>query len=907
MSIPLVSIKLGLKNCSLYILSFVIPFILVCLSYCINQVTPFGDNTLFIVDGKELWLSDLAFLKRLFRGEESFFYSFEIGLGLNLMGMNSSLLNPTHFLVPLFNIESIPELYTWLAAINTSLSGLTMFIFLKTQYKGCAANIIFSTIYSLCGFNASYFFIHYFIFPTSLLPLIALGIKQITEAKFSLVYLISLFVAILNNFFFGYILCIASCILFFMWYCEKKMASSLDSWAKRKIVTNFLGSSIAAGLLAAIAWVPAILTFIGGRVEQNSFSDFTLNETMTLAQGLAKFFVGATNSDQIINGQPNIFCTTIVVFLVVLFFTDKTNCFKIKLTRAIPLAFYFISFYITAFSMAMQGFIQTNWFNFRYSFVFSFLLIIVARAEFEKIKSIDSIDFRKSCYIFFAIVAIVFSHKFGYVTGGTMLFSVLVLILCVIAISWTRVNEQTAPMRHMLARVAVLCAVECLLNHALCIKNLIYSSLSKTDFCSEIYNETNKIHELIKGDAGFYRLVEDTSQKRELMASRFSNYNGINYFGSNEKNWILHGLSNLGVSWFVNRLWYATGEPEALDALLGIKYIISKNDLSEQKSYQPLGNFNNLSIYRNDLALPIGFLAENQIQMVSLSDSNPFENHNTIWKTLTGEKANVFSLETKISFTFHANHEGLTFDYEDAKSYSISESKESIPKDSIRLSIKELQNKISDKWKHDAIINSGRYIECSFIAHQDGNIYSYTGSNEKKQEDLYNESREKIKYLGKFKKGDIVTDFILINGKITKDKLKSICSDYYVAYADVKALEAYTNKLQETAGSLRRLSDTHLTGTINPTHSGRLFFTIPYDNGWSLLIDGAKAPLEKTFDLFMSAPISQGHHKYELRFFPSGLTFGLYVSLVGLVLLFILIFYNKRISTIRFHLDRSKK
>ena len=122
--------------------------------------------------------------------------------------------------------------------------------------------------------------------------------------------------------------------------------------------------------------------------------------------------------------------------------------------------------------------------------------------------------------------------------------------------------------------------------------------------------------------------------------------------------------------------------------------------------------------------------------------------------------------------------------------------------------------------------------------------------------------------------------------------IKGLCADYYVGYADDGLLEKYCNQLQRSAGEIVKKTDSHLLGTVDAKDEQRLFFTIPYDVGWTLKVDGIETSLEKTADLFMSAPVSAGSHNYELTFFPKGLKTGIMITGGGCILLLILILYN---------------
>src|SRR5436190_5162147 len=61
-----------------------------------------------------------------------------------------------------------------------------------------------------------------------------------------------------------------------------------------------------------------------------------------------------------------------------------------------------------------------------------------------------------------------------------------------------------------------------------------------------------------------------------------------------------------------------------------------------------------------------------------------------------------------------------------------------------------------------------------------------------------------------------------------------------------------------------------------------LFFSIPYDQGWSATVDGTAAQLRLINIGFMGLPLDSGNHEIELQFTPPLRKPGAFVSLAGL-------------------------
>lgn len=882
-----------------YILAFGIPLLVILLAYIGLRITPFGDKTIIISDAKALYTSDLAYISRLLHGQEDFLYSFKSSIGINMMEMHGGVMNPLYAISYFSDITAIPVLYSWIMALDMAFCGLTMFVFLSSVYGRKNYNLLFSTVYALIGFNVASCFQIYFLLGVELLPLIALGVKKIVSGKSPWLYLITLGYSIFSGFYYGYMLCIASLVLFLMWFAEsRKDAAPIKGI---RIWINYLGSSFTAGLLPALMWLPALLSISGGRLDQTSILDFTMSENVSIGDMFAKFFIGANNTDELVNGAPNVFCGSLVLFLVVAFFVDRRNTVRAKIIRGIPLLFYFLTFYVKALSMVVQGFSTTNWFNFRYSYVFSFLMIIIAIEEFSKIREIEVKDIKRAILVFVAVVAITFMQRYTFVSGGWMVVDILILCGCLGAIWWNRIDTKRAPQRVLVILLVLLCAGEGYANYLVCTNQLSEWALKESDYQKSLFNGSIIAEAVTSSDPDFYRMAnEHGTWDRCNNDSRLFGYNGLNYFGSCERKFVFQGMSKLGMPWFSNRMWYAEGEPAAFDSLFGLKYVVAQRNLTEEKGYEELFGIEDDTVYRNDMALPIGMVADDSVVSVTLG-RNPFENHNTLWKALTGQGQEVFTHENDITFTYHVNNDGESVNYRDAQEYSASvsmkaekegsasESESSVVGTSEDDSASTENNAETYADMQNEAVNSGSYIECTFTAMQDGPVYSYICGA---VADDSGYSMEAMHYLGTYKKGEEIKDYIAVSVSLSKDVLKGFCSEYYVAYANDDALTEYVNKLQSSTQEITKVKDSHLTGSVTAEKDGRLFFTIPFDEGWTLTIDGTEIELEKTADLFLSAPIKAGSHTYEMVFFPKGMKTGMVISGAGVVLLLLLIAYN---------------
>jgi uncharacterized membrane protein YfhO len=80
--------------------------------------------------------------------------------------------------------------------------------------------------------------------------------------------------------------------------------------------------------------------------------------------------------------------------------------------------------------------------------------------------------------------------------------------------------------------------------------------------------------------------------------------------------------------------------------------------------------------------------------------------------------------------------------------------------------------------------------------------------------------------------------------------------------------------------------DNKLIGNINVSNSGYMSLSIPYDQGFTIKVDGEKIDYENVNNGFLGFPILEGNHNIEITYNSPWYTFGLIVTILGIILWF---------------------
>ncbi len=111
-------------------------------------------------------------------------------------------------------------------------------------------------------------------------------------------------------------------------------------------------------------------------------------------------------------------------------------------------------------------------------------------------------------------------------------------------------------------------------------------------------------------------------------------------------------------------------------------------------------------------------------------------------------------------------------------------------------------------------------------------------------------------------------------GRYSFDKMNVVCLPMKQYVSDVKALAKDT--LQNV-----KIKSNSVSGTISLDKEKVLCLSIPYSKGWTAYVDGKEVPILKANITYMGIELGAGNHKVKLKYCTPYLKVGIYTSCVG--------------------------
>ncbi len=148
---------------------------------------------------------------------------------------------------------------------------------------------------------------------------------------------------------------------------------------------------------------------------------------------------------------------------------------------------------------------------------------------------------------------------------------------------------------------------------------------------------------------------------------------------------------------------------------------------------------------------------------------------------------------------------------------------------------------------------------------------------------------------------NIIRDVAIVNAVVMQQFDTSFgqrfALDELLAQQVVTVEQSYfspARKLQQTGLNITSFASNKIAGSIRPDQAGMLVFSIPFNSGWSLKIDGQPTPLVRANYGMLAAKVAAGPHTVELDFELPGQQPGLLLGALGVLALAALVWARKR-------------
>ncbi|MFT3950694.1 MAG: YfhO family protein [Oscillospiraceae bacterium] len=878
-----------------YLAAFCIPALLLYIAYAVFEVHPWGDNSVLVLDLNGQYVYYYERMRDALWGDASMIYSWSRSLSGEMFGVFAYYLASPFMIIPCI----LPR--TWM------LGAIELVQILKigtaaVTFAFCCRRFGNRNAYAVLAGAISYALMAYMIVelmdPMWLdgliyLPLIVWGVHRLVDEGRILPFAIPLSLMFIAHFYIGYMVGIFTGIYFILRFftCQGRILP------KRFVSVLF---KFIFGTLTAILAASAVLITVYNSLKLGKFEftepDLTLKTQFDLFTFFTKLFPMSYDTVRP-EGLPVLYCGVLTLIMVPLYFMNSKINIKEKVCNGLAAAILMASMYIAPLDIIWHGLQVPNWLPYRYSFIFCFMLVFMAYRALDNLDGISFKDLGGAVFALFVLVVYLEHEGVDYlktfdtetVAGVGDVYSIQSIWLTLLALLvYFGVVHIIKGHKSAAAAVVLVIAVggECYLNTIDTIrkidKDVVYSTYSS--YYDYMIDGRDAVKMINSNDSTFFRT--EATFHRTVNDPVGMGYAGISHSSSTMNTPAMLALKYLGYAYGGNYTKYDGATP-LTDAVFGIKYLMNRTDgeYESQKlipedyalRYTTQQTGSPIEVYQNPYALGLGIVSDKRITDLTFDPMDPFANQNALLNSLLSTDSDVDFFQTLTPYetadenVMRATASGgyTKYSYSDETNYECHLDYVFKMKKTQHMYMflpTQYERKVNVWVKTDPEYADAEgdfdFIDSFF----EGDDYS-------------------IMDLGEYQSGESVR----VRISIPTTPGEAYWTKELFCTLDTDALKTAVATLKDRQWKLTEHTDTYLEGTVTAQNDQVLFTTIPYEEGWTIRVDGQEVSPLVSAGTFITIPLTAGTHTVTMKFLPNYFIMGLVLSAFG-VLVFVLIF-----------------
>ena len=838
-------------------IAFLIPVVGMLFVMLVAGAEPFGQSSMLYSDMYHQYYPFFKGFRRALLSGDSLLYSWNVGMGMDYLGLISYYLaSPLNLLSILVPEKFLLEFYSLLMPVKLGLASLFFAVFLrKTFQKNDISIALFGAFYGLCAWALGFQWNIMWLDTFALLPLVALGTVALLRDKKFVLYTLTLFLSIFSNYYIGFFICIFVLLLFICYQICR--CTSLKRFFQDLFRIAFF-SLLAIGM-TAILTLPA---FAALQTTQSSVNQFPTSFRLNIAdentwKGLLdamRQVAGNMSGGVELNfkeGLPNIYAGVGTILLAFLYLMAKDVKFRDKVCCVALLLFFNLSFIIRQLDYIWHGFHFTNVIPYRFSFLYCFVMLYMAYRAW-----LMRNQFRIWQTLLAALLtAGIMACSDARLNPEFLAYNLSFLVLYLTAFLYGQFRgakpkiQEDQDEEEVLRKIhearnrrrAAARAVVAVIMAAELIASLVnfgcrFSFTAVRNYPKDTKYSASMIRYMVndrEDDTLFFRA--EVTHTQTLNDGALNGYNGISAFTSsaNVKTTLFMQALGYGAKNTYNRYCFEEASPVS-NLFLDLKYMIDRDGKDKQSEYfDYVHHYGNTYLYENTAYLPLGFLTERELADVEFdSGNNPFLLQNRIFSAATGLDGDVWHTVSGSSLEITA------------KDVTVSD-----------------QNSSGYCSYKEGLKNSKVYY--NYTVQQDGFFCVYLNLPKRNavsirlnDVELYTESMSLPQMLavGDVAVGDVVTVQMTCkeNEKGTMTLTSAVLNNDLFRQG-YEILNASTLELTE-------FSNTFVKGVVHCDRDGLLYTSIPQNGNWIVQVDRDPAKVRLVGDCMIGVELTEGKH-----------------------------------------------
>ena len=846
------------KNCPILLAPLIVCAVMLYV-FSKFQLYPFGKATVAWCDMNYQVVPMLMDMHDILSGKDGLFLNMHNAAGMDMWGVFCFFLsNPFSFLVKFTEKSNILFFVNILVLLKCMCASAACALYFRVCRKKLSGgfSVSLSIMYGLCGYGMLFFQNIMWLDIMYLFPLLMIGLHKLINEKKNLIYIITLSLMMIMNFYISYMVVIFLLMYMAVYYflTPKEKYSSVAA-------LKFVSGSLLSALITAVIWLPSILsTASSGRVKN-------VRQTIEDSPFLTSYMTVI----------PLLLCTAFIFLLSAYSIIRRKRHTLEQRNNLLLFAAMLVPFIIEPINLLWH---TGDYMSFpaRYGFITVFLgLMCCADVLEEKIEGEEDIPLKKQIIVLPVMVALVvwyYIYTSGYIgrnfsditrytdslwgdkTSLDMLARLFFITILCYGIIYAFYRKKMMIKTVFALLLVFLCAVEGIGNVKIYMASPSVNNTARTTDYVDAISLGDKI-----SDKDFYRVTTDYWNTDYNMTGALG-YNSISHYSSLNSHDFMAMQRQLGYS----TVWMkagGSGGTELTDSLYNVRYKIVRDAPADEAIVKGI----KASIVRHDdYYNGLGIVSSKELLSAKrdLSNMTRAQVQEYFFSNIFGGNKKLI---TEYKYAESASNDVTIV----GNSYHLTNGsfvRYSIP-------IKGRQSLYADCYNGFSNDLGEDYFE-SISVRVNGEVIEnkYPGSD-----------RNGLLYLGEFSDQTVLIEMVASK---TID-----CFSFGVFGLDLDILSdaIKTSKcanLNYTAGKLY--------GSVDAQKDQTLFLAVPYSDGMIVKINGESVKPEKVLSDMTAFTLKSGKNDIEITMIPKGFIPGIIISVLGIGLTVFYFIFGKKIK-----------
>lgn len=665
-----------------YLAAFFLPIVLIYVAYLLFGLYPAGEHSVLVLDLNGQYVYYFEALRDAFHGDGSILYNWSRNLSGGYQGIiGYYLASPFTLIVMLLPRTMLLGALLIMILCKLGAASVTFCYYAqKSKHVKPSIGLMLGTMFGMCAYGIIQTIDPMWLDGLVFLPLICLGVEYLVDDGRKLNYIIPLALMCIANFYIGFMCCIFTAIYFVFYFffgSDKVKFDKKNSKNIVNIIVRMAFSTAVAMCLAMFMILPVYNALALGKFDFTT-PDWSFKTQFNVLDFIAQFTCVNQYSSVNVQGKPEIFSGVLAALCMPLFFLNKRIPVKKKLGYAFLVVVMFLCMLIRPVDMLWHGGQMPNWLPFRYSFIFSFIMLSMTAMTLRYASSIKKACLGGTFVGFFALLMFInhyvsmgadklinnYNRMFVDQKGAVYLDSfksiwmtiIFLAIYCVFIYLLSKKNPSKGMTAAIMVSLLAVTSIELVYN-AKCEftdihKEVAYSS--RKSYREYVQSGRDMVDRLYEADPTLYRA--EKTYVRTVNDNGGFKLRGITHSSSVMNAKILTYLETMGYSASTYYSRYDGNTPIA-DSILGIKYVFSKDDdggnllkkgensdigaayvkIKDEEAKSQSETDLDVGVYQNPNALGIGYMVSKDIERVNaFGNDNPFNSQNILLSTISG-------------------------------------------------------------------------------------------------------------------------------------------------------------------------------------------------------------------------------------------------------------------------------